>query len=61
MNEKVYNKQGKELITLTEAKKLGYGNTSTFRMQILAGTLKAIKKGKTLLVLKEDVRKQSKN
>lgn len=53
-------KKYKELITLSEAKKLGYGNTSTFRMQILTGTLKAIKKGKTLLVLKEDVKRKSK-
>lgn len=57
MDEKIYNKERKELITLTEAEELGYGQADTLKMRIHAGTLKGIKKGKTWFVIKEDVRK----
>ena len=61
MNEKIYNKERKELITLTEAEEFGYGQADTLKMRIHAGTLRGIKIGKTWLVIKEDVRKQTKN
>lgn len=60
MNEKVYDKDRKELITLQEAEEEGYGKESTLKMRIHSGTLRAIKKG-TWLIRKEDVKKQSKN
>ena len=60
MDERVYNKERKELITLTEAEKLGYGQADALKMRIHAGTLKAIKKGKTWFVVKDYVRKKSK-
>lgn len=61
MDEKIYNKKGKELITLKEAEKLGYAEADTLKRRIQADTLKGIKKGKTWFVTKEDVRKQPKN
>ena len=61
MKGKVYNKEGKELITLAEAENLGYGQTDTLKMRIHAGTLKGIKNGRDWFVVKEDVKKQSKN
>jgi len=61
MNEKIYNKERKELITLTEAEELGYGQADTLKMRIHAGTLKGIKKGKTWFILKNDVKKDPKN
>ena len=61
MNEKIYDKERKELITLTEAEELGYGQADTLKMRIHAGTLKGIKKGKTWFVLKNDVKKDPKN
>ena len=60
MGEKVYDKDGNELITPQEAEKLGYAKESTIRMRLMTGTLKGIKKG-AWLIRKEDVRKQSKN
>ena len=61
MDEKIFNKDGKELITLAEAEKLGYGQQDTLKMRIHAKTLNAIKKGKTWFILKEDVKRQRKN
>lgn len=61
MSDKVYNKYRKELITLAEAEELGMGKAGVLKMSILRGKLKAIKKGKTWFVVKEDVKKQSKN
>lgn len=61
MDEKIYNKEKKELITLTEAEELGYEKADTLKRRIQMGTLQAIKKGKTWFVVKEDVRKQTKN
>ncbi len=61
MGEKIYNKEGEELITLTEAEKLGYAKADTLKKRLQLGLLKGIKKGKTWFVIKEDVRKQSKN
>ena len=61
MSEKIYNKEGKELITLQEAEELGIAKADTLRKQIFLGNLKAIKKGKTWFVEKNYVRKQSKN
>ncbi|MBI3622802.1 hypothetical protein HY212_01820 [Candidatus Pacearchaeota archaeon] len=61
MNEKIYNKEGKELITLAEAEKLGLAQADTLKMRIHAKTLKAIKKGKTWFVEKDYVRKKTKN
>jgi len=58
MDEKIYNKEGKELISLAEAEKLGYAKADTLKMRIHAETLKAIKKGRDWLVAKEDVRKR---
>ena len=58
MDEKIYNKEGKELITLVEAEKLGYGQADTLKMRIHADTLKAIKIGKTWLVVKDDLKKR---
>lgn len=60
MDEKVYDKNGNELITPQEADKMGYTKESTIRMRLKAGTLKGIKKG-AWLVRKDDVRKQPKN
>jgi hypothetical protein len=57
MQEKVFNKKGKELITLADAEKLGYANATTLKERIKAGSLKGIKIAKTWLVVKEDVRK----
>ncbi len=59
--DKVFNKDGKELISIQEAERLGYGLADTFKMRIHAGTLKAIKIQRSWLVVKEDVRKQTKN
>ena len=59
--EKIFNKDGKELISIQEAEKLGYGLADTFKMRIHAGTLKAIKVQRSWLVEKDHVRKQSKN
>ena len=61
MRDKIYNKEGKELITLAEAEKLGYGQTDTLKMRIHADTLKGIKKGRDWFIVKEDVKEQSKN
>lgn len=61
MDDKIFNKQGKELITLAEAEELGIARAEALKMSILRGTLKAIKKGKTWFVVKEDVRKKSKS
>lgn len=61
MNERIYNKERKELITLKEAEELGYGQADTLKMRIHAGTLRGIKKGKTWFVIKYDVKKESKN
>lgn len=61
MNEKIYNKERKELITLTEAEEFGYAKADTLKKRIQIGTLKAIKKGKVWFVVKEDVKKNSKN
>ncbi len=60
MNEKVYDDDRNELITLQEAEELGYGKESTLKMRIHAGNLKAIKKGYFWLIRKDDVKKQSK-
>ena len=46
MNEKIYNKEGMELITLAEAEKLGYALADTLKMRIHNKNLKGIKKGK---------------
>ena len=61
MDDKIFNRRGKELITLAEAEELGVARAEALKMSILRGRLKAIKKGKTWFVVKEDVRKQSKN
>ena len=61
MDEKIYNKEGKELITLAEAEELGYAKADTLKMRVHAETLKGIKKGRDWFIVKEDVRKQSKN
>lgn len=61
MDEKIYNKEKKELITLTEAEELGYAKADTLKRQIQAGTLNGIKKGKTWFVKREDVKRKSKN
>ena len=61
MNDKIYNRSGKELITLQEAEELSIAKADTLRKQIFLGNLKAIKKGKTWFVIKDYVRKQSKN
>ena len=58
MDEKIYNKERKELITLIEAEELGYAKADTLKKRIQLGLLKAIKKGKTWFVVKEDVRKR---
>lgn len=60
MKEKVYNKEGEELITLVEAQELGYAQADTLKMRIHAGTLQAVKKGKTWFVVKDDVKRKSK-
>lgn len=57
MSDKIFNKERKELITLTEAEKLGYAKVSTLKMRIHVGTLRAIKRGRDWFVVKEDVRK----
>ncbi len=65
MDNKIFNRRGKELITLSEAEELGIARAEALKMRILRkglrGRLKAIKKGKTWFVVKEDVKKQSKN
>ena len=58
MSGKIYNKAGKELITLQEAEKLRIAKADTLRKQIFLGDLKAIKKGKTWFVVKDYVRKR---
>ncbi len=60
MSEKVYDKDGNELITPQEAEAMGYAKESTIRMRLMTGTLKGIKKG-AWLIRKDDVRKQPKN
>lgn len=59
MDEKVYDKEGYELITPQEVERLGYAKESTIRMRLKNGTLKGIKKG-AWLVRKEDVKRKSK-
>lgn len=54
MDDKIFNKQGKELITLTEAEELGIARAEALKMSILRGRLKAIKKGKTWFIEKKD-------
>ncbi len=61
MSEKIYNKKGKELITLQEAQEMGSGQADMFKMRIHAGTLKGIKKGRDWFIIKEDVKKQRNN
>ena len=54
MDDKIFNRQGKELITLVEAEELGIARAEALKMRILRGKLKAIFKGKTWFVEKED-------
>ena len=61
MDEKIYNKERKELIILTEAEELGYAKADTLKKRIQLGLQKGVKKGKTWFVIKEDVKKQRKN
>ena len=61
--EKVFNKDGKELISIQEAEKLGYGLVDTFKMRIHADTdkeFKAIKIQRCWLVEKDYVKKRKK-
>ncbi len=60
MDEKVYDKDGNELITPQEAEAMGYAKESTIRMRLMAGTLKGIKKG-AWLIRKDDVKRKQKN
>lgn len=56
-DDNMYTKDGKELITLKEAERLGIAKADTLKARILNGTLGGIKKSKTWFVVKEDVRK----
>lgn len=58
MNEKIYNKERKELITLTEAEELGYAKSDTLKKRVQSGSLKAIKKGKTWFVVKDELKER---
>ena len=60
MNDKIFNRRGEELITLAEAEDLGIARAEALKMSILRGRVKAIKKGKTWFVVKEDVKRKSK-
>lgn len=60
MDDKIFNRRSKELITLSEAEDLGIARAEALKMSILRGKLKAIKKGKTWFVVKEDVKRKSK-
>ena len=61
MSHEIYNNDGKELITLSEAQRLGFARSETLKMRIHAGTLKGVKKGRDWFIVKEDVKKQPKN
>ena len=58
MKDKIYNKEGKELITLAEAEEFGFAKADTLKMRVHAGTLKGIKRGRDWFVVKEDDRKR---
>jgi len=60
-DENMYTKDGKELITLKEAERLGLAKADTLKARILNKTLSGIKRGKTWFVVKEDVRKRQTN
>ena len=61
METRIYNEEGKELITLKEAQRLGFARAEALKMRILVGKLKGIKKGRDWLIVKEDVYKESEN
>ena len=58
-SEKVFDKEGNELITPQEAEEMGYAKESTIRMRLKAGTLKGIKKGSVWLIKKDDLKQQN--
>lgn len=60
MDNKIFNRRHKELITLTEAEELGIARAEALKMSILRGKLNAIKKGKTWFVVKEELKKRGK-
>lgn len=57
-NEKVFDKDGNELITPQEAEEMGYAKESTIRMRLKVRTLEGIKKGSVWLIKKDDLRQQ---
>ena len=61
MDEKIYNKERKELITLIEAEELGYAKADTLKKRIQLGLQKGVKKGKAWFVVKNDVKRKSKS
>ena len=61
MKDKIYSEEGKELITLKEAERLGIAKADTLKMRILNGKLKGVKKGKTWFIEKENGTRKSEN
>ena len=57
-NKKIYNNKGEELITLIEAQRLKLARVPGLKKRILTGKLKAIKIGKTWLVVKDDLKRR---